>query len=1223
MLETYGIANLALQGGSGDGNDQIAPILGYGDLVQGAVMIKRVYYVEGLNRNLFSVGQFCNADLEVAFRKSTCYIRDLKGIDLLTGSRGTDLYSITLQDTNSPNPIYLMAKATSSHAWLWHRRLSHLNFDTINLLSKNDIVVGLPKIKFIKDHLCSSCELGKAKRKSFHTNTTSSLKRWLQLLHMDLCGPMRVASINGKKYVLVIVDDYFRYTWTHFLRSKDETPEVLIELLRLVQRGLHAQVVSKSSAVTTADAPNQLQQQNTTPLNNQITPDPTCQVPPHALTVASTENINQTEMVEEYAQVENDEFINIFCTLVQDRRETSSRHVDSSNMHSFYQHHPSEHRWTKDHPLEQVTGNPSQSVRTRRQLESDAEMCMFVLTEGIDFKESFAPVARLEAVCVGTPIATKHLDADFSETLIDQMKYRSMVGALMYLPASRPDIMHATCYCACYQAKPTEKHLTVVKRIYRYLKDNIHVGLWYPKDTGFELTAFSYSDHAGCLDSRKSTSGGIQFLGGDKYHFIKEKVENGIVELFFVGTKYQLADLFTKALPEERFKYLVRQLDGCHIGNQKNVGNQNGNVVNENVQENVRNVVVNRNRIKKIESVHDMSGCSIDQKGKYIVGSFVGKALTWWNSQIRTLIKEVVVHDLERLVPHLVTLESRKIERYAYGLALQIHEMVTATKPKTIQKAVQISGALTNEAVRNESIKKLSNYKAEIICHEKVERIPLLDGKVLRVLGGRPKEKARLLISTKASDKKQGEIVVIELITEAVPIVKSPYRLAPSELEEFSRQLKELQDKGFIRPSSLPWEAPILFVKKNDGSFRMCIDYRELNKWTLNNRYPFLRIDDLFDQLQRTRYGHFEFTVMPFGLTNAPTVFMDIMNRVCRPFLDKFMIVFIDDILIYSKTQEEHVEHLRFIENFSKIAKSLTILTHKCCVLMQRGKVIAYASRQLKIHEKNYTTYDLELGAVVSALKIWRQYLYRRKSVIYTDHKSLQHIFSQKELNMRQHRWIELFSDYDCGIRYHPGKANVVADALRRKERVKPKRVIAMNMALQSSIKDRILLAQEEAVDESVGLQKVNARGIRNSFRHEYNLSPSDRWSELRIDLRLRMITSKSYIDKRRKPLEFSVGDHVLLKVSPCKGVVCFRKKGKLALRFVGSFEIIKKVVPVAYRLDFPKDLNDVHETFHVSNLKKCLADPTLQVPLDEIRVDAKLNFIEEPVEILDRELRS
>nr|GFA31426.1 retrovirus-related Pol polyprotein from transposon TNT 1-94 [Tanacetum cinerariifolium] len=206
------------------GNDQIAPILGYGDLVQGAIMIKRVYYVEGLNHNLFSVDQFCDANLEVAFRKSTCYIRDLKGNDILTGSRDTDLYLITLQDTNCPNPICLMAKASSSQAWLWHRRLSHLNFDTINLLSKNDIVVGLSKLKSVKDHLCSSCELGKAKRKSFHTKLTPSSKRRLQLLHMDLCGPMRVASINGKRYVLTL-HAYFAAEGIHHQTSVARTPE--------------------------------------------------------------------------------------------------------------------------------------------------------------------------------------------------------------------------------------------------------------------------------------------------------------------------------------------------------------------------------------------------------------------------------------------------------------------------------------------------------------------------------------------------------------------------------------------------------------------------------------------------------------------------------------------------------------------------------------------------------------------------------------------------------------------------------------------------------------------------------------------------------------------------------------------------------------------------------------------------------------------------------------
>ncbi|GKF13015.1 retrotransposon protein, putative, ty3-gypsy subclass, partial [Tanacetum coccineum] len=219
--------------------------------------------------------------------------------------------------------------------------------------------------------------------------------------------------------------------------------------------------------------------------------------------------------------------------------------------------------------------------------------------------------------------------------------------------------------------------------------------------------------------------------------------------------------------------------------------------------------------------------------------------------------------------------------------------------------------------------------------------------------------------------------------------------------------------------------------------------------------------EDIPKTAYRTRYGHFKFTIMPYGLTNAPVVFMNLMNRVCKPYLDKFFIVYIDDLLIYSKSKEDHEVHLKLVlelknqkyewgreqeEAFQTLKDNLcnaTILSLPdgskefvvyCdvsnqglgCVLMQRGKVIAYASRQLKIHEKNYTTHDLELEAVVFALKTWRHYLYKTKSVIYTDHKSLQHIFDQKELNMRQQRWIELFSDFDSEIRYHSRKANVV-----------------------------------------------------------------------------------------------------------------------------------------------------------------------------------------------------
>ncbi|GJY45621.1 putative reverse transcriptase domain-containing protein [Tanacetum coccineum] len=296
----------------------------------------------------------------------------------------------------------------------------------------------------------------------------------------------------------------------------------------------------------------------------------------------------------------------------------------------------------------------------------------------------------------------------------------------------------------------------------------------------------------------------------------------------------------------------------------------------------------------------------------------------------------------------------------------------------------------------------------------------------------------------------------IDLVPGAAPVARAPYRLALSKMQELSIQLQELFDKRFIRPSSSPWGAPVLFVKKKDRSFWMCINYRKLNKLTVKNRYPLLRIDDLFDQLKgssvysnielrsgyhqlrfrdedilkttfRTSYSHYEFQVMPFGLTNAPTsvkfnwgkkeeaAFQTLKQKLCSA-----------PILALPEGSENFVVYCD--------------ASHKGlgAMLMHKERVTAYASRQLKIHEKNYTTHDLELGAVMFTFKMWRHYLYGTKCVMFTDHKSLQHILNQKELNMRQRRWLELLSDYDCEIHYHPGKANVVADALSRKERIKP-----------------------------------------------------------------------------------------------------------------------------------------------------------------------------------------
>ncbi|GJU73895.1 retrovirus-related pol polyprotein from transposon TNT 1-94 [Tanacetum coccineum] len=527
-----------------------------------------------------------------------------------------------------------MSKASPTQAWLWHQRLSQLNFDYINLLSKNDIVIGLPKLKYVKDQLCSSCEVSKAKRSSFKTKVVPSSKRRLNLLHMDLCGPMRVESINGKKYILVIIDDYSRYTWTLFLRGteflnktlhayfkeegiehKTSTPRTngtvlskdkTVLWLRLLERCFQLLNFLCTLSVNKSSSPTDNSKQQDTPptMNIHSSSEPTTL----ATNVNAAEN-NNNQVAD--TQFQQDEFINLFCTPVWKNKKDKDQTV----------------------------------IHNKERLVAKG----YAQQEGIDLEESFALVARLEVVrifatytahksfpiyqmdvkttflngplkqkvyfaqpdgfvdpnhlekvyrlrkalyglkqaprawtldpsiptSVGTPMATKpKLDADLSGKVIDQTNYRSMIGSLMYLTSSKPDIVQAVCYCARYQARPTEKHLKEVKRIFRHLKGTINMGLWCPNDSCFELTAFSDAVHARCLDTSKITYRGIQFLGDKLVSWMSKKqdytgmssaeaeymalsascaqVENGIIELYFVRTEYQLADMFTKALPKDR-----------------------------------------------------------------------------------------------------------------------------------------------------------------------------------------------------------------------------------------------------------------------------------------------------------------------------------------------------------------------------------------------------------------------------------------------------------------------------------------------------------------------------------------------------------------------------------------------------------------------------------------------------------------------------------------------
>ncbi|GKC02376.1 putative reverse transcriptase domain-containing protein [Tanacetum coccineum] len=652
----------------------------------------------------------------------------------------------------------------------------------------------------------------------------------------------------------------------------------------------------------------------------------------------------------------------------------------------------------------------------------------------------------------------------------------------------------------------------------------------------------------------------------------------------------------------------------------------------------------------------------------------------------------------------------------------------------------------------------------------------------------------------------------IDLIPGDAPVAQAPYRLAPSEMKELRRM--------------------------DDGSFRMCIDYWELNKLTVKNRYSLPRIDDLFDQLQgssvyskidlrlgyhqirvreedipktafRTRYGHYEFQVMPFGLTNAPAVFMDLMNRVCKPYLDKFVIVFIDDILIYSKNKKEHEEHLKLIlellkkeELLAKFSKcefwipKVQFLGHVIdsqgihldpakiesikdwaspkspteihqflglagapilalpegsedfivysdasikglgAVLMQREKVIAYASRQLKIHEKNYTTHDLQLGT-----KAQKPKNLKNKDVggmLIENSKDPEKLRMEKlepradgTLCLNDRSWLPYYGDLSTVIMHesykskysiHPGSDKMYQDMKKlywwpnmkavittyvskcltcakvKAEHQRPSGllvqpeipqwkwdnitmdfitmlpkssqgydtiwvIVPMEKLARMYLKEKFLGTsldmsnvyhpqtdgQSEKTIQTLedmlcacvidfGKGWVNHLPLvefsyNNSYHASIKAAPFESLygrqcrspicsAEIKQKIQAAHDRQKSYANLKRKPMEFQVGNRVMLKVSPWKGVVRFRKRGKLNPRYVGPFKVLEKVGSVSYKLELPQELSRVHNTFHVSNLNKCYADEPLAVQLDGLHIDDKLHFVEEPVEIMDHEVK-
>nr|GEU77133.1 reverse transcriptase domain-containing protein [Tanacetum cinerariifolium] len=672
----------------------------------------------GLSKSSF--GQFCDSDLEVAFRQYTYFIRNLDRVDLLTGSRGNNLYTLSLQDMMASSPICLLSKASKTKSWLWHHRLSHLNFGAINYLARQGLVRGLSKLKFEKDHLCPTCAMGKSTKKTHKPKSEDTNQKKLYLLHMDLCRLIHVKSVNGKKYILVIIDDYSRFTWVKFLRSKDETLDFIIKFPKMIHvrlkvptpyellhsklpdlsffhvfgalcyptndsENLAPEVIAPivevippvhadstglpSSTTVDQDAPSLSKSHTTTEIQSLVIP----------------QDVGDDHLDMEVAHIGNDPLFGVPILEVTSAKSSSTASPQSiEELNEFERLEV----WELVHHLDKVIVITLKWIYKVKLdelggiLKNKARLVAwgYRQEEGIAFKESFAPVARLEAIriflayaahknmvvyqmdvktaflngnlreevyvsqpdrfvdpdnpnhvyklkkalyglkqalctwCdmlslfllsqdfskVDPPMVEKSkLDKDREGKVVDQSHYCGMIGTLLYLTASRPDLQFAICMCAWYQARPTEKHINAVKRIFRYLRGTVHRGLWYLKDSSVTLTAFADADHAeaeyralsGCcaqilwmrsqlLDyglgfnkipmycNNKSAivlcCNNVQHSRSKhidiRYHFIKEQVENGVIEIYFVNTEYQLADLFTKALGRERIKFLINKL---------------------------------------------------------------------------------------------------------------------------------------------------------------------------------------------------------------------------------------------------------------------------------------------------------------------------------------------------------------------------------------------------------------------------------------------------------------------------------------------------------------------------------------------------------------------------------------------------------------------------------------------------------------------------------------
>nr|GEW08779.1 hypothetical protein [Tanacetum cinerariifolium] len=671
---------------------------------------------------------------------------------------------------------------------------------------------------------------------------------------------------------------------------------------------------------------------------------------------------------------------------------------------------------------------------------------------------------------------------------------------------------------------------------------------------------------------------------------------------------------------------------------------------------------------EKSEMVFSISGCAKINKVKFATATLQGRALMWWNFQVATLglerledkLRNLKLRDnniaaytqrfneLVLLCPEVVPNEKKKIETYIRGLPENIKgelqeaslwklhvNMPQLWKAGPSYKGLEEKGcgyrldtsyeveladgmvASTNTVLKGCTINLVNHLF-------KIDLMPIELGTFNVIIGmdWLVKQDAIIVCGKKVVHiPYKNKTLIVEGDRGAAPVARPPYRLAPSEMKELAEQLQELSEKGFIRPSSLLWGAPVLFLKKKDGSFRSSI----YSKIDLRTGYHQLRIreEDIPITAFRTRDDHYEFQVMPFGLTNAPAVFMDLMNRVCKPYLDKFVIVFIDDILIYSKNKEEHGEHLKTILELLK-KEQLYPKFSKCDFWLDSVQFLSHMIDSKDIHVDPTKIEAIRNWAAPTTPTEKEREPIRVRALVMTIHPSLpeQICNAQLEAMKKKNEKAEnlgrlikqIFKIHPDGARYHDKRIwlprfgglrdLIMYESHKSKYSIHPgsdkmyqdlKRLYWwLNMKAESPPMPLLL---KHFIRKNVGHLFVGVVGDSQLTGPEMIRETTEKIVQIKNRLLTVRSRQKTYADVRHRPLEFDVGDKVMLKV-------------------------LERVGPIAYKLELPRELQGIHTTFHVSNLKKCLSDESLIIPLDEIQLDRKLHFIEELVEIMDREVK-